>query len=67
MDHRKIAKKGGTTTRNKYGKEHFSRAGKLGYAAKVRKFGPDYFKRLSALGVAARKNKKINPIDNTTG
>lgn len=58
MDHKKIAKKGGTTTREKYGKEHFSHAGKLGYQGKMRKYGPDYFKRLSAQGVAARKAKK---------
>ncbi len=58
MDHKKIAKKGGTTTREKYGKEHFSHAGKIGWQAKVRKYGPDYGKRLSALGVAARKAKK---------
>lgn len=57
MDHKIVSRKGGMTTKEKYGREHYSAMGKRGAEAKLKMYGPGYFLKLSALGVAARRVK----------
>lgn len=57
IDHTEFSRKGGNTTKEKYGPSHFSDMGKKGALAKVKK-DPEYFKKISILGVAARKKKR---------
>jgi hypothetical protein len=63
MDHKEFSKRGGDTTKARYGKEFFARIGRQGAASKLKIYGKDYFKKLSALGVAKRAGLTIPEAD----
>jgi hypothetical protein len=55
-DHSEVSAKGGNATKQKYGKDHFAKLGKL-RGEQIRK-DPEYVKKLSAAGVEGRRKKR---------
>lgn len=53
-----VSKKGGASTLEKHGKEHFRKIGKKGRATIKKKYGKEFYKNLSRKGVEARLAKK---------
>lgn len=59
LSHEEISKKGGDTTKEKYGPEYYRKIGKKGHAKLLEKYGPEYFtKILPGKAREARKNRK---------
>lgn len=54
-----MVKKGGESTKAKYGRDHYSKMGKKTVENR-RKQDPDYFKRLAQFGLEARRKKKLS-------
>jgi hypothetical protein len=55
LTHKEISQKGGYAVLEKHGRDHFSKMGKAGAAAKRKLYGPEYFKALSEKMIAARR------------
>ncbi len=58
MNHKKISSKGGKTTFEKYGPDHFAEMGRKGAESKLKK-DPEYFRKLSIMAQEARKKRAI--------
>lgn len=56
--HKDVSKKGGQSTLEKHGKEHFATMGKLGSKKQREMYGDEYYKKLSQAGVEGRKRKR---------
>lgn len=60
------ATRGGNTTKERHGSEHFAKIGELGRAT-IRKKDPDFYKRLAAAGFYARQVKLQTEIARQLG
>lgn len=54
--HIEVSRKGGNTTLERHGKEHYKNIGKLSYKKRLEK-DPDFGKKLAMAGVEARRKK----------
>ena len=53
-----FSRKGGNTTKAKYGHDHYSRIRKKGNETIKKRYGPEYFAKIARIGIEKRRRRK---------